>query len=121
MRAASKEQRYRDGDAQLLGVNFRAVHSSEHHGVRDLAGYYMVRSASNWKHLDVPALAALGGGDKNVPVEESVARFGTVAPEMEVVTYSDGGHGITDPTTGRVQNTFLNDLLGFIRAAIDES
>lgn len=36
---------------------------------------------------------------------------------MEIVTYPDGGHGITDPATGRVQDALLDDLLAFIRQA----
>lgn len=74
-----------------------------------------------WERLDIPAFAALGGGDTNVPVEASIARFETVSPAIEVVTYPDGGHGITDPATGRVQDALLDDLLEFIRSAMDAS
>ena len=74
-----------------------------------------------WERFDIPAFAALGGGDTNVPVEASIARFETVSPAIEVVTYPDGGHGITDPATGRVQDALLDDLLEFIRSAMDAS
>lgn len=55
-----------------------------------------------WEGIDLPAFAALGGGDKNVPVEESAERLQAVPGGIEVVVYPDGGHGITDPATGRV-------------------
>ncbi len=74
-----------------------------------------------WERVDTPSFAALGGGDTNVPVEASIARFETVTPAIKVVTYPDGGHGITEPTTGRVQDALLDDLLEFIRSAMDAS
>ena len=73
-----------------------------------------------WEEVDVPAFAALGEGDTNVPVEESAERFQAVSHEMKVVLYPDGEHGITDPATGRVQAALLDDLLTFIRSATNQ-
>ncbi len=74
-----------------------------------------------WERIDMPAFAALGGGDKNVPVAESVARLQAVPRDIEVVVYPDGGHGITDLATGRVQPALLDDLVMFVRSATDPS
>jgi len=67
-----------------------------------------------WEQVSVPAFAALGGGDINVPVEESLHRFENLEIDMLIKVYPEGGHGITDPNTGEVQPAFLNDLSGFI-------
>ena len=72
-----------------------------------------------WESVDVPSFAALGLGDKNVPVGPSVERFQAVPKDIQVALYPDGGHSISDPTTGRVQAALLDDLLGFIRGGID--
>jgi dipeptidyl aminopeptidase/acylaminoacyl peptidase len=70
-----------------------------------------------WEQVRVPAFAALGQNDKNVPVEQSISRFEALEKEMLIKTYPDGGHGITDPNTGKIQAEFLNDLVAFIEAA----
>ena len=36
---------------------------------------------------------------------------------MLIKVYPDGGHGITDPVTGKVQEDFLQDLVQFISSA----
>ena len=70
-----------------------------------------------WPDVGVPAFVALGGGDKNVPVEESARRFGTLAGDVTLRVYPEGGHGISDPATGRVQQPLLDDLVAFILKA----
>jgi len=70
-----------------------------------------------WEGVKAPSFAAFGGNDMNVPVEESVKRFQSLDKEMLIKVYPDGGHGITDPNTGKVQAEFLNDLTEFIENA----
>lgn len=70
-----------------------------------------------WAQVSAPVFAAFGGGDKNLPVEESVRRFQTLGDNVLVRVYPDGGHGIADPETGRVKQVFLGDLVAFIRSA----
>ena len=79
-----------------------------------LAGFDPLPS---WEQVGVPAFAALGQNDKNVPVDESVIRFEALEKELLIKIYPDGGHGITDPNTGKIQAEFLNDLVAFIETA----
>ncbi len=81
---------------------------------RPIAGYDPL---SHWEKIEAPCFAALGENDKNVPVEESVDRFRALEKEMLIKTCSDGGHGITDQNSGKVQDEFLNDLTEFIANA----
>jgi len=69
-----------------------------------------------WEQVQVPAFAALGENDQNVPVEESVQRFESLEKDILVRVYADGGHGITDPFTGEVQAEYLHDLVDFIES-----
>ena len=69
-----------------------------------------------WNDVKVPVFAAFGGGDTNVPVEESIRRFNALPFDTLVTVYPEGGHGITDPVTGRVQQAFLDDLVSFVRS-----
>lgn len=71
-----------------------------------------------WEQVNVPCFAALGENDTNVPVEESVERFESLESEMLIKVYPDGGHGITDPMTGEVQDAFLKDLVQFISSSV---
>ena len=70
-----------------------------------------------WEKVTVPAFAAFGGGDVNVPVEESIQRLQSLEKEIEYAVYPEGGHGITSPISGWIQNEYLNDLTAFILAA----
>lgn len=70
-----------------------------------------------WEKVKSSCFAAFGGNDKNVPVEESVKLLRSLDKEMLIKVYPDGGHGITDPSTGKVQAEFLNDLTEFIEHA----
>jgi len=67
-----------------------------------------------WEKVQAPAFVAFGGGDTNVPVDESIQRFENLNKEILIKTYPDGGHGITDPVTGKVQAEYLDDLVAFI-------
>ena len=69
-----------------------------------------------WNDVKAPVFAAFGGGDTNVPVAESVRRFNALPYDALVTVYPEGGHGITDPVTGRVQQAFLDDLVSFVRS-----
>lgn len=73
-----------------------------------------------WPGVEAPVFAAFGEGDTNVPVQQSVGRFGTLPYEVSVGVYPDGGHGITDPVSGRVQQAFLDDLVSFVLGATDD-
>lgn len=67
-----------------------------------------------WSEVQPPVFAAFGGEDTNVPVEESVRRFQALPQKILIKVYPDGGHGITDPETGRYQRQFLDDLVAFV-------
>ena len=70
-----------------------------------------------WPEVEAPVFAAFGEGDTNVPVPESVARFQALPIEVMISVYPDGGHGITDPVTGDVQQAYLDDLVSFAQNA----
>ncbi len=70
-----------------------------------------------WEQVKVPSFAAFGENDTNVPVEESISRLQALDKEVIMHVYPDGGHGITDPETGKVQTEFLTDLIEFIRSS----
>ena len=69
-----------------------------------------------WEQVNIPAFIALGGNDKNVPVEECVERLKKHnLDNNKIKVYLDGGHAIRDIKTNRVQDEFLNDLISFIK------
>jgi len=70
-----------------------------------------------WPEVRAPVFVALGAGDKNVPIEESARRFSTLSGDVLVRIYPDGGHAISDPDTGRVQQALLDDLVSFAQSA----
>ncbi|MDJ0631210.1 MAG: alpha/beta fold hydrolase [Rhodobacter sp.] len=72
-----------------------------------------------WRDVEAPVFAAFGEGDTNVPVAESIARFETLPYEVLIGVYPDGGHGITDPVSGHVQQAFLDDLVSFVLSATE--
>lgn len=72
-----------------------------------------------WNDVEAPAFAAFGGNDTNVPVEESIRRLSALSYDLRVEVYPEGGHGITDPVSGRVQQAFLDDLVAFASAATE--
>ncbi len=68
-----------------------------------------------WRSVTVPSFMAFGQGDKNVPVEESVARIEALhKANISVRVYPKGGHGIVDRSTHRVQEACLRDLVRFV-------
>jgi dipeptidyl aminopeptidase/acylaminoacyl peptidase len=67
-----------------------------------------------WLQVDAPKFFAFGGGDTNVPVEESLEVLRTHDVSGLVKVYPDGGHGITSSESGAVQSDFLDDLVKFI-------
>jgi dipeptidyl aminopeptidase/acylaminoacyl peptidase len=70
-----------------------------------------------WEKVSVPAFAAFGGGDINVPVEESIQCLESLEKEIKYEVYPEGGHGITDPDSGKLQTAYIDDLVAFILAA----
>ena len=71
-----------------------------------------------WQKADAPVFVAFGGGDTNVPVESSVRRFEALSRVPLIRVYPDGGHAISDPATGRVQQALLNDLVAFLHRSL---
>lgn len=67
--------------------------------------------------VSVPMFYAYGGGDPNVPIEDSLSRLSELGDRVEVKVYPEGGHGITDPETGRLQDAVLDDLVAFIEGS----
>jgi len=67
-----------------------------------------------WKNVNVPVFAAFGENDKNVPIEESVKRLQELNKDIIIKIYPEGGHGILDPDTRKIQDDFLSDLTEFI-------
>jgi dienelactone hydrolase len=72
-----------------------------------------------WLQVDAPKIFAFGGGDTNVPVEESLEVLRTHDVSGLVKVYPDGGHGITNCESGAVQSEFLIDLVEFIKLVAD--
>ncbi|MEJ2001735.1 MAG: alpha/beta fold hydrolase [Maritimibacter sp.] len=73
-----------------------------------------------WARVSAPVFAAFGEGDRNVPVHESVQRFEALPYDITLRIYPDGGHGLTDPDTGRVQQSYLDDLIAFVSSATSQ-
>lgn len=58
---------------------------------------------------------AVGEGDENVPVEASIQRLReTKLDHFTIKIYPDGGHGIVDTKTNKLQEQYLDDLVDFI-------
>jgi dipeptidyl aminopeptidase/acylaminoacyl peptidase len=70
-----------------------------------------------WQKTEAPKFYAFGGGDTNVPVEESLEVIRTNNIDGRVEIYPDGGHAIADPESHAVSAVFLDDLVEFIRQA----
>jgi hypothetical protein len=69
-----------------------------------------------WKKIDIPVFMAFGGNDKNVPVELSIDRLKeNNLDHFKIKTYIDGGHGIIDPETFKMNSEYLEDLVRFIK------
>ena len=64
--------------------------------------------------LFVGACLAAGGAAAEPRAFES---YFDALPVFWDEVYPDGGHAISDPATGRVQEAFLDDLVAFIRGA----
>jgi dipeptidyl aminopeptidase/acylaminoacyl peptidase len=58
---------------------------------------------------------AFGEKDKNVPVAESVRKIKALNKQnITTKIYPQLGHGLADPVTHRIQETYLHDLVEFI-------
>jgi dipeptidyl aminopeptidase/acylaminoacyl peptidase len=67
-----------------------------------------------WRRVGAPKFFAFGGGDSNVPVEESLEALRQNNIDGLIKVYPDGGHAIADPDSHAVQAEFLDDLVEFI-------
>jgi dipeptidyl aminopeptidase/acylaminoacyl peptidase len=70
-----------------------------------------------WRKVEAPKFFAFGGGDTNVPVEESLEALRANNIDGWVKVYPDGGHAIADPESHTVAGDFLDDLVEFIHQA----
>ena len=68
-----------------------------------------------WQEVETSKFFAFGGGDTNVPVEESLEVIHSNKIDGLVKVYRDGGHAIAAPETHAVHPDFLDDLVDFIR------
>jgi dipeptidyl aminopeptidase/acylaminoacyl peptidase len=68
----------------------------------------------HWRAVEVPKFFAFGGGDTNVPVEESFEALRASEIEGWIKVYPGGGHAIVDPERHAVSAEFLDDLVAFI-------
>jgi dipeptidyl aminopeptidase/acylaminoacyl peptidase len=67
-----------------------------------------------WRRVEAPKFFAFGGGDSNVPVQDSVKALQANAIGGLIKVYPDGGHAIRSSSTNNVQEEFLEDLVEFI-------
>jgi uncharacterized protein len=68
-----------------------------------------------WKNVNVPVFIALGGNDKNVPVETSIQRLKeNHLNHFTMKIYPDGGHAIREIQSNKVNEVYLNDLVNFV-------
>ena len=74
-----------------------------------------------WQQVDASTFFAFGGGDTNVPVEESLEALRTNQIEAWVKVYPDGGHAIADPESHAVSGDFLDDMVEFIHRSSNGS
>lgn len=81
---------------------------------RALAGFDPI---AYWANVSAPVFAAFGEGDRSVPVQDSIRRFEDLPYEITLKVYPEGGHGLTYPDTGRVQQSYLDDLISFVSGA----
>ena len=70
-----------------------------------------------WRMVEAPKFFAFGGGDTNVPVEESLEVLRANDIDGWVKVYPDGGHAIADPVSHAVSGVYLDDLVEFIHQA----
>jgi dipeptidyl aminopeptidase/acylaminoacyl peptidase len=71
-----------------------------------------------WKRIHVPVFIGYGENDKNVPVDACVERLRKNGlNHFKIKTYPQGGHGIMDVNTKKMNTEYLNDLVKFIREA----
>jgi dienelactone hydrolase len=70
-----------------------------------------------WQKTEARKFFAFGGGDTNVPVEESLEVIRTNTIDGLVNVYPDGGHAIADPESHAVSAVFLDDMVEFILQA----
>ena len=73
-----------------------------------------------WIDVSAPVFAAFGEGDRSVPVQESIQRFEALRYAIMMRIYPEGGHGLTGPDTGRIQQAYLDDLTSFVQNATNE-
>jgi dipeptidyl aminopeptidase/acylaminoacyl peptidase len=68
-----------------------------------------------WSKVNIPVFMAFGEKDKNVPVAESVRKIKALNKQnITTKIYPQLGHGLADPVTHRIQETYLHDLVEFI-------
>lgn len=69
-----------------------------------------------WKELNIPVFLAFGEDDKNVPVSACIERLKeNDLNSYKIKTYPNGGHGIIDVESKKMNKKYLNDLVAFIK------
>ena len=68
-----------------------------------------------WEKVEAPVFFAFGENDENVPVDACIQVLKDNLNIGLIKVYPDGGHAIRDKDTNRVQDEFLDDLVGFIK------
>ncbi len=69
-----------------------------------------------WKKVNVPVFLGFGENDKNVPVELCLDRLKeNNLNDFKTKVYPEGGHGIIDIETKKMNPEYLNDLTVFIK------
>ena len=70
---------------------------------------------SYWKKINASVFIAYGEGDKNCPVDKCIERIGKEnLTHFSLKIYPNGGHGILDAQTNKINTSFLEDLVNFI-------
>ncbi|WP_224482888.1 alpha/beta hydrolase family protein [Robertkochia aurantiaca] len=68
-----------------------------------------------WKEVPSPVFIAYGGGDTNCPVERSLERIREEGlQDLQVHVYPEAGHALLNPEGTGLNQSFKEDLKGFI-------
>lgn len=94
----------------LAPITTKRILKMDH--VKSYAGYDPIPYC---KEVEAPVFFAFGENDENVPVEASIKILRENLSVDLIKVYPEGGHAIRDKETNRIQDEFLDDLVGFIK------
>lgn len=75
-----------------------------------MAGPSETHMTERLKEFDLPTLVIHGGDDQIVPVETTGRAASKVLPSAEMIEYTGGPHGITDPRRDQLNKALLESL-----------